>query len=597
MRSLVLVAVALPMLAFLIVACGEDKIITVEKEVIKEVIVEVEKIVEKEVPVEIVREVVVEVEKEVPVEVVKIVEREVEVVREVEVEKLQRVVVEVPKIVVATPSLPGGTLRITSQASIGSLDQVWTTAYVTAAVAVHMHERMFEWDEDLFSKGQLVDSWDLTADGLTYTFTLRDGVTFHDGTALTSDDAIQSLMRQMEGPHFAPKVMVDFAEDPAFEKVDNLTFKLLLAEPFGQVVATFSAPWGGGPIIPKSLAETPASEKLTEFTGTGSYELEEWDVGNKIVLKRYEDYNSRPEPGSYLAGGHAAYMDQIVWLEVPDEETKMAGLETGEWDVVDGASLDFFQRARQNPDLTVRVYKPGHRSVLPINQIDPPFNNQKMRQALQAGLDIASIMAAMGDPELVGLCPALFHCGTPLESNVGAEFYNEADLDKARRLMDEAGYAGETITYLNPTDYATITPIGLATKPQLELMGFEVDFPAYDWATLVTLLRDKENWSLFTSWIAHWSEGGDPLRVGFLFPEGGPANPQHSGYKDLILEYAAAQNLTDQRKAIDAIQELWYEDVPMIYLGTWFAMFPSSKDVKNLNVVAFPYYANVWLDR
>jgi peptide/nickel transport system substrate-binding protein len=576
-----------------------EKEVPVEVEVVVEKVVEVEKEVEvevvKEVEVEVIERVVVEVPKEVEVEKIVEVEKVVEVEKEVEV--IKEVEVEVEKIVVATPSLPGGTLRVTSQASIGSLDQVWTTAYVTAAVAVHMHERLFEWDEDLFPKPQLVDTWDLSSDGLTYTFTLRDGVTFHDGSAVTSDDAIQSLMRQMEGPHFAPKVMVDFTEDPAFEKVDNQTFKLMLAEPFGQVIATFSAPWGGGPILPKSLAETPASEKLTTFTGTGAYKLEKWDVGNQIVLERYDDYRSRPEPGSYLAGGHAAYLDRIVWLEVPDEETKMAGLETGEWDVVDGASLDFFQRSRQNPDLTVRVYKPGHRSVLPINQIDPPFNNQKMRQALQAGLNIEAIMAAMGDPELVGLCPALFHCGTPLESNVGAELYNESDLEKAQRLMEEAGYAGETIIYLNPTDYATITPIGLATKPQLEQLGFTVDFPAYDWATLVTLLRDKENWSLFTSWIAHWSEGGDPLRVGFLFPEGGPANPQHSGYKDLILEYATAQDLAGKRAAIDKIQALWFEDVPMIYLGTWFSIFPSSKDVKNLNVVAFPYYANVWLDR
>ena len=596
--------------------------VVVEKEVIREVevpgeTVVVEKVVVKEVEVPVERLVTVEKEviKEVPVEKIVVVEKEVirevevagetvvvekEVIREVEVPGETVVVVkEVIKEVVvqATPTVPGGTLRVTSQASIGTLDQVWTTAYVTAAVAVHMHERMFEWDEDLFPKPQVLESWDVSGDGKTYTFTTRDNLTFHDGAEVTSDDAIASLKRQMEGSHWAPNVMVDFAQDPPFQKVDKKTFQLLLADPFGQVVGTFSAPWGGGPILPKKLADTPASEKLTEFTGSGSYELEKWEVGHQIVLKRYEDYVPRDEPGSYLAGAQNAYSDRIIWLEVPDEETKMAGLETGEWDIVDGASLDFFKRARINPDLTVRVYKPGHRSVLVFNQIDPPFVNQKVRQALQAGLNIAAIMAAMGDSELWGLCPALFHCGTPLESDVGADLYNENDPVRAQQLLDDSGYTGEPIVFLSPNDYATITPIGLATKPLLEEMGFTVEFPTYDWATLVTRLRFKENWNLFTSWIAHWSEGGDPLRVGFLFPEGGPANPQHGGYKDLILEYATALDLTAKRAAIDKIQALWYEDVPMIYLGTWFSIFPASRDVKNFDVVAFPVYSNVWLDR
>ena len=131
------------------------------------------------------------VEKIVTVEVVKTVE--------VVVEKIETVekIVEVEKIVIATPTPPpagtpqfGGTLRIVSQASVATLDPYWTQAYVTAAVASHLFEQPFGWDSGLNEKPQMVDTWSISSDSLTYTFTLRSGLLFHDGTRVTADDVV-----------------------------------------------------------------------------------------------------------------------------------------------------------------------------------------------------------------------------------------------------------------------------------------------------------------------------------------------------------------------------------------------------------------------
>ena len=153
----------------------------------------------------------------------------------------------------ATGPKSGGQLRVTSQASIPSLDGVFSGAYVTAALAVHLTHRLFEWNNELEAKPMLVETFDLSSDGLAWSFKVREGLTFHDGSALDTDDVIPSLNRQMSNFHFAPKLLrSEFAEDPAFEKVDSHSFKLNLREPFGQVPTTFAAPWGGGPIIPSA---------------------------------------------------------------------------------------------------------------------------------------------------------------------------------------------------------------------------------------------------------------------------------------------------------------------------------------------------------
>ena len=191
----------------------------------------------------------------------------------------------------------------------------------------------------------------------------------------------------------------------------------------------------------------------------------------------------------------------------------------------------------------------------------------KARQALYAGLDISAIMSAMGDPELWNMCAALFHCNTPLETFVGEDVYYEVDIERAKQLLKESGYDGEPIQLFNPTDYATITPIGLALKPMLEDIGFVVDMPAQDWATMITNSRKRE-YALFTTWNAHWSESGDPMRMAFLWP-GDPDDPAYridrandENYKRMIIDYAKATTHEEAMAKVEELQAYWYENIP-----------------------------------
>ncbi len=544
----------------------------------------------------------------VPEPIVKEVIVEKEVIKEVKVEQVvQKEVVkkvEVEKVLIATPTLPpageaqfGGSVKIVSQASINSLDPVWTSAYVTIAVAQHMFETPFGWDSSLTAQPRMVESWEVSSDNLKYTFTLRDGLLFHDGRQVTAEDAVASINRWLSWSRGTSSMMKSFAVEDPLAVVDEMTFSLQLKEPYGSVISSFGLPHATPVIMPKDVVGGRiASEVVEEWVGSGVYKFDTWEPGHQVVLDRHASYTPRSEAGDHLVGETVAYIDKLTWLEVPDEETKIAGLETGEWDVVDGAGFDFFKRLKANPDMVIPQYKPGHRSFFILNGSIPPFSDVKARQAVQAAVDIEQVMASLGDRDLWILCPAIYYCGTPLETHVGQEFYNEKNMEKAKQLLADSIYDGSELYMMNPTDYATITPLGFILKPLLEDMGFKVDMPAQDWSSVVANINQAaDQWNALTSWGVHWASG-EPISDSVI-PGTRPWNAKVPILADLRLQYAETVDPVKQKQLVDQIQLEVYKNVPSIYLGQWFSIYPHLKDIKNFEVKAIPWYANAWLNR
>ena len=205
------------------------------------------------------------------------------------------------------------------------------------------------------------------------------------------------------------------------------------------------------------------------------------------------------------------YLESITWLDVPDEETMVAGLETGEWHVLDGIGFEYFQRFMDNPDISVSRYLPGHRFLYHLNPSHPPFEDLNARRAALLAADIDEIMSSLGASDVWNSCPSIYYCSTPLETDAGARgWYAEFDPGRASRLLDESPYAGETIVMLAPRDAATLVPSSTAFKRQLEAIGFRIDMPRTDWATVVTQMGDSEKFELAAGWPSHWC-CGDPI--------------------------------------------------------------------------------------
>jgi peptide/nickel transport system substrate-binding protein len=560
-----------------LIACGDadPQVVTVKETVV----VEVEKIV------------VQEVEKVVEKEVLKPVEKVVVVEKEVlkEVEKVREIVVPV-----TSKPVYGGELRAVSQSSIANLDPLYVGAFVTIHITVHMYENLFAWDPGWHSQPQLIDSWTVASDGLSQSFNLRPGMTFHNGDTVTAQDAVDSTNRWKASRH-SRNIKYALGE---LEVDSSSSFTFNLNEPFAGLTESLAPAFIAGPIVwPSEYIEgvkptESMGEKNPDWIGTGPYRFDSWSPGDKLTLQRYDGYLSRKEGDNFLAGGKAAYLETLVWLEIPDEETKIAGLETAQWDVVDSAGMDFYQRLTSNDDITVIVSKPGNQSQISIKASVPPMDNVTLRQAVGAAINAEDHMMSLGDPALWQLCHSVFMCGSPLESDVSKELYNQNDIEKAKGLVSQGGYDGTPIVILNPTDYPQLTPLGFVLKPSLEAAGFNVDMPATDWATIVSRLGSPD-FHMFTNFCASWFCGLPLINSYFAEREswGRPGHPAE------VMAFAKAKNAAERSAAASALQEIMYREVYMVPLGQWFPMHPHRSYVKNLQPYSIPTYYNVWIDR
>ena len=578
--SPVLAAIAILATILVIGACqgdAEPEVVEVIREV--EVIKEVEKVVEKEVEVE--KEVVKEVEVE------KVVEKEV--VREVEAQLSPALALEAARY--------GGDLRVVAQASIKSLDCDFTSAYVCGAVHLHYQEGLLAYDDDFNPKPQLLEDWSVSGDGTTYTFTLREGPTFHkNGRHIASSDVLASMERWMKRQP-AGKTLSKVLAEPGMAEIDDLTFEINLTQPYGALISHLGQLRSRAIMWPQEIAVLEPTEDVgvDNYIGTGPYELENWEVGNRVILQRFEDYVPRSDPHSNFAGAQIPYMDRILWLEVPAEETKIAGLKTGEWDIVDGASLDFYGEMEAHPDIDVALDKPGKKSALVFNASKWPTSEVKFRQGVLAAIDPAAYMAALGPEELWTLCATVFHCGTPLESHEGDDRYNQKNIEHAKNLIAESGYNGEPILLMNPNDYGTITPLGPVFKQQMEDIGVNVDMPGMDWATLISHIGDLDFWHMHSTWHGFYGIH-DPITDGWV---NGSARTGYESARmvELSNEYASAMDPKDRARIVSEIEDLFWDDVPFLGLGQFFLTTPYRKWVKNFTVIkGMQNYNNVWVE-
>ena len=494
MKRLLWLASLLAVMAILIAACGEDKIVTVEKEVIKEV--------------------------EVPGETVVV---EKEVIKEVEVPG-ETVVVEVEKELTAAQEAAideryGGNLRVVAQGSMSQLDPFALKGAVDLTVAQHMWEPLFDMDLQQSPQPRIADRWSISDDGLKWTITIRDGLTFQDGTVITTDDVVPSVLRWFDSRGAGGKNLQNFAIDDPLEKVDSITFTFTLAEPFGPALAS----WGGGgsapyifpaevAVIDPTIDMGGVDERYYEL-GSGPYKLKEWVRGDHITLERYDGYQPRADATSWRAGRQNQYLDEITFIEVPSPETAIAGLRTALYDVVEAAGADFVDSLQKDPNISVHMNSPW-RGSLNVNLLEEywarggPITNLKVRQAIQAGIDVDDFMAVVGPSNLWWKCSSLFGVcggvdgkGAPwaFESRAADPYYDMDNIPLAKELLAESGYDGEVIHIMAPTDYAIITPFGPVMKALLEEIGINVEMPAVNWANLLSRLGDTD-WDMFTTY-------------------------------------------------------------------------------------------------
>jgi peptide/nickel transport system substrate-binding protein len=494
----------------------------------------------------------------------------------------------------------GGNLKVVAQSSIKSIDCDYSTAYVCGAVHLHFQEGLGALDDNFDPQPQLLDSWDISGDGLTYTMTLREGPTFHnDGLPITTDDAIASIKRWIINRPGGKALSAFLAGGPdGLAKVNDSTFTMTMSEPYGPNITHLSLLRGRAIMWPKEIADLDPKVDVGSgnYIGTGPYFVVKHEAGNKVLLERYEAYVPRSEPHSNFAGAQISYVDTIEWLEVPAEETKVAGLLTGEWDIIDGLSLDFYEDMLENPDINVALDKPGKKSAISLNHSLAPMDTREFRMALLRGIDPEAFMRSLGPQSLWTLCATLFHCGTPLESHAGDAYYNNQDLAESKKLLKESGYAGEPILLMNPSDYGTITPLGPVFKAQMEEIGVVVEMPGMDWSTLVSHIGELDYWHAHTTWHGFYGVH-DPINEGWIRAERAyfDKNPKA---EDLANRWVRSLDPKERMDLIDQLELEFWQDVGWLGLGQFFLTTPYRGWVKGLyEIKGMQNYHNIWLEK
>jgi peptide/nickel transport system substrate-binding protein len=471
----------------------------------------------------------------------------------------------------------GKTLRFIPEADLRSLDPIWTTAYITRNHGYMVYDTLFAIDEHFKPQPQMVDTWTVSDDKLTYAFTLRDKLKFHDGTPVRSADCIASLQRWMKRDGLGQVLAEQVANMNA---ADDKTFSVVLKKPFPLLLEAIGKLSSNVPfIMPERIAKTDAGTQIADATGSGPFKFvkEEWVPGNKAIYVKNPDYVPRSEPPSWAAGGKVVKVDRVEWLYIPDSATAANAIGAGEVDWWQQLPPDLVPLLAKNKDVVVANVDPlGSLGVMRFNQLQPPFDNPKLRQALLYAVDQQDIMTALaGDPKNWKTCYSVYTCGTPMASEAGAgALKGKRDPEKAKQLIKESGYAGQRIVMLSATDQPIVNSQANVVAEELRQLGLNVDLQSMDWGTLITRRAskepvDKNGWSIFFTWLV----GPDMISPALNFPLRANGEKAWFGWPtDAKIEAMRAQwmdapDLEAQQKLAAEIQEAAFASVPFIPTG------------------------------
>lgn len=378
---------------------------------------------------------------------------------------------------------PAKTLRYALTTMPNVIDPHFSTGFQVRDITYAVFDTLFAVDDRYEPTPQMVDRWTVSPDRMTYRFTLRDGLRWHDGPAVTAEDCVLSIRRWSARDAMGSLLR---AATGRMEPLDERSFELVLTEPFAFVLDALGKPGSNVPaMLPKRLAELPPTQPIRELVGSGPFRYlpEESLADQRLVFERNAAYVPRPEPPVWASGGKVVKVDRLEILAIPDPSTQYGALLSGEVDYIERLSADLAPLLRTTGRGKVRtIHKTPVQIVVRVNHLQPPFDNLLARRALLLALSQQDMVdATAGDPELGRPCPAVFGCFGPYATDAGAP---KRDLAQARQLLARSGVdLRKPVVQLLVGNDPTVTPAGQVIGQTLQELGFALDQQVVDFAT------------------------------------------------------------------------------------------------------------------
>jgi peptide/nickel transport system substrate-binding protein len=504
----------------------------------------------------------------------------------------------------ATPALAQGnarTLRFVPEANLSSLDPVWTTATVAIIHAYMVYDTLYGIDRAGVCKPQMCAGDDISADGLTWTLTLRDSLLFHDKEKVLAQDCVASIRRWAAKDPFGQQLMLTANEIAA---LDDWRIQIRLKKPFPMMRYAFGA--RNCFMMPERVARTTPSEQIKETIGSGPFRFlpNELVSGARAAYARNEAYVPRQEPPDYFAGGKVVNFDRVESVVQPDPSTAAAALQKRETDWLELPLIDLCPMLKKSPDVLVRVNDPyGWQPILAVNHLYPPFDNVKLRRALLPAIDQkVFVEAIVGEQSELGQWgTGYFTEGQSMATHAGLEVLTgPRDLALAKKLVAESGYNGEKILLIAASDQPALNQLSQVTRELFLKLGLNVDYQVMDWGSVVTRRAnqnppDQGGWNAFNT---QWG-GLTVSNPGSSYPLRGSGRKGWFGWPtDDVLEslrqqWFDAPDLAAQKAIAAKIQLRALETVPYYPLGQDFQPTAFRSDMLDIVPAAIPLFWGV----
>lgn len=503
----------------------------------------------------------------------------------------------------AIPALAETVVRYTPSAEPKTLDPLVNWLLITHQHGYMVYDTLFSLDEAMKPQPQMVGDYSVSADGKTYTMSLRPGLKFHDGSPVTSKDVIASVNRWASRDTIG-KRLVDMGMTLA--AVDDTTFTVSTDIPTELLLQGFAKPTAAALFIMREKeAMNDATTPVTEIIGSGPFKFvkDEYKPGAKMVYVKNEDYVPRAEAPSFLSGGKVVKIDKVEWLIMPDATTAVSALQLGETDIYEAPPMDLLPVLEAQGNIVARPLGTlGQMAFVRFNFTQPPFDKVEARKAAALLVDQKAIMSVVAgtDGTYWKECFSFFACGGGNETEAGMDWARERNVAEAKRLLAESGYDGTPIALIAPSDNEVLKGVTTVLEAELKEGGFNVDVQWSDFASMMARRQNRGTpaeggWNMFPMWSFTF-ELDNPIGNFYMNAAceegyvGWFCNPDIVNARN---GWAKAATPEQAKALVEEMQELSAASLPIIPLGKFSSPIAFSNEISGFLDTPMPVFWNL----
>lgn len=478
----------------------------------------------------------------------------------------------------------GGVLKAAMQVDVTHLDPHFLDSYSSSLVTEEVYEGLVQFAPDMNVAPNLATSYEISPDGLTYTFKIKKGVKFHNGREFVVDDVVYSINRVAD-PNGGSTQQYLLAAVASTTAPDPDTVVITLSTPFSPLIIELPTIV----IVPQEVVAEYGDLK-TVAVGTGPFKFVEFIPNSHAKLERNDQYHEEGLP----------YLDGIEWQPIPDDPTRTANITTGSIDFADQIPQKDIDSLNKEKGVVLASGPSTLNDFLMLNTTRKPFDDVRVRQAIAWAID----RQAMTDT-------ILFGHGKPIDGGIIPEWswaysdlhvYTKPDIDKAKKLLADAGYAdGFDVTIGAGASYNAQVQAAEVLKDQLKAIGINVTPKPEEWTTYIAQTINPKN---FDAAIIGWIGAIDPDDA--LYPRYSPKGSfDQTGYNnpqvaDLLEQGRKAQSHEERKPLYNQAEQMIVNDSPEVYFyfyDQYEALRDYVKGYQHMANASKVTFKRTWLDK